>query len=87
MALGQSKYFSTLDMASHYWQVPVRGQDSGKTAFITPLGPFEFDCPLQRLMERCLGGFNSDTVFVCLKNIIISLKPARVMSNRWTGCW
>lgn len=28
----------------------------------------------QRLMERCLGGFNSDTVLVCLDDIIIFSK-------------
>lgn len=35
MALGQAKYFSNL--ASGYWQVPVRYQDRKNTAFITPL--------------------------------------------------
>lgn len=43
MALGQAKYFSTLDLVSDYWQVTVRDQDCEKTAFITTLGLFEFN--------------------------------------------
>lgn len=34
---GQACYFSTLDLASGHWQVPVRG-DYELTALITPLG-------------------------------------------------
>ena len=33
-ALGNSSYFSTLDMASGYWQVPMNPKDISKTAFI-----------------------------------------------------
>lgn len=43
MALGKAKYSSTLDLVSGYWQVPVGDQDNEKTAFITPVGLFEFN--------------------------------------------
>ena len=33
--LGQAKYFTTLDLASGYWQIPVHHQSQEKTAFIT----------------------------------------------------
>ena len=34
-------YFSTLDMASGYWQFEIAEQDRHKTAFITKYGLFE----------------------------------------------
>lgn len=33
---------SLLDLASSYWQVSIAGEDQQKTAFITPMGPYEF---------------------------------------------
>ncbi|KAL5502557.1 hypothetical protein EMCRGX_G009353 [Ephydatia muelleri] len=41
-ALGGSKWFSTLDLLSGYWQVEVSEQDRLKTAFSTREGLFEF---------------------------------------------
>lgn len=84
MALGQAKYFSTLDLPSCYWQVPLREQDCEKTAFVTPLVLFEFNCMpfglshassiFQCLMERCQGDLNFETVLAYLDNIIIFSK-------------
>ena len=33
--LGLAKYFTTLDLASGYWQIPVNHQSQEKTAFLT----------------------------------------------------
>ena len=41
-ALRGSKWFSTLDLASGYWQVPMNPKDIDKTAFTTPFGLFQF---------------------------------------------
>lgn len=81
MALGQAKYFSTLDLASSFWHVPAKNQDREKTSFITPLGLFKFNCTtfglcnaissFQRLVKRCPGDFNFETMLVYLDNIII----------------
>ena len=39
--LSGNKYFSTLDMASGYWQIEINEKDRHKTAFITKHGLFE----------------------------------------------
>ena len=43
-ALSGAKWFSNLDLASGYNQVPVAEKDKFKTAFCTPFGLFEFNC-------------------------------------------
>ena len=60
------KYFTTLDLASGYWQVAVEENGKEKTAFSTSKAHFEFDvmqfdltnapAAFQRLMECVLVG-------------------------------
>ena len=83
--LGQFKYFSTLDLASGYWQIKVATESQEKTAFITPQGLYEFlvmpfgltNAPavFQRLMQRVLAGLNPeagpDFVAVYIDDILI----------------
>ena len=40
--LGKAKFFSTLDLASGFWQIRVHDGSQEKTAFSTPFGLFEF---------------------------------------------
>ena len=40
--LGKSRYFTTLDLKSGYWQIRVHADSQEKTAFITHKGLFEF---------------------------------------------
>lgn len=80
-ALGQSKYFSTLDLTSGYWQVEVAERDKHKTAFSTPMGLFEANrmpfglqnapSTFQRLMTCCFGDMNFVNLLIYLDDIII----------------
>ena len=83
--LGRSKYFSTLDLAAGYWQVPVHSTSREKTAFITHQGLYEFQvmpfglknapAVFQRLMQRVLHGLNPeegpDFVSVYLDDVLV----------------
>jgi len=40
--LGQARYFSTLDLQSGFWQIPINPADIEKTAFSTARGHYEF---------------------------------------------
>ena len=52
--LGDAKYFTTLDLASGYWQVPLDDQSRPKTAFTTHQGLFEFvHMPFAFVTCRC----------------------------------
>ena len=76
-----SKWFSTLDLASGYWQVEVHPDDREKTAFCTPEGLFEFKmmpfglcnapATFQRLMDLVMSGLKWETCLVYIDNIVI----------------
>ena len=42
-SLGKAKYFTSLDLASGYWQVEMNENNKKKTAFVTKQGIFEFN--------------------------------------------
>ena len=42
-SLAGSKWFSTIDLLSGYWQVGIAEKDKEETAFITHEGLFEFN--------------------------------------------
>ncbi|XP_026743752.1 uncharacterized protein LOC113505319 [Trichoplusia ni] len=79
--LGNSKYFSTLDLASGFHQIKMSPQDACKTAFSVPQGHFEFTrmpfglknapATFQRLMNNVLTGLQGERCFVYLDDIVV----------------
>ena len=79
--LAGSKWFTTLDLMSGYWQVEISNQDREKTAFCTPDGLFEFNvmpfglcnapATFQRLMDAVLAGLQWNSCLVYLNDVII----------------
>ena len=80
-ALRGAKWFSTLDLASGYWQVPMDPKDIDKTAFATPYGLFHFkvmpfglaNAPttFERMMERVLAGLHWKVCLIYLDDVIV----------------
>ena len=79
-----SKWFSTLDLASGYWQVAMHPRDREKTAFVTRYGIYEFNvmpfglcnapATFQRLMDRVYQDIAWKFVVVYLDDTIIYSK-------------
>ena len=81
-ALHGARWFSTLDLKSGYWQVPIQEQDKEKTTFRTRCGQlFEFvqlpfglcnaPATFSRLTDRVLAGLHWETCLFYLDNIIV----------------
>ena len=80
-ALHGSKWYSVLDLKSGYYQIEMDERDKAKTAFVCPLGFWEFQrmpqgitnapSTFQRLMEKCMGDMNLKEAIVFLDDIII----------------
>ena len=79
--LSQSKYFTTLDLMSGYWQVQMDKDSQEKTAFTTHAGLYEFrvmpfglcnvPATFQRLMETLLADLVRDRCVVYLDDILV----------------
>ena len=93
--LGGSKWFSTLDLKSGYWQVKVDSSSREKTAFTTSEGLYEFKvmpfglcnapATFQRLMNRVLCDVNWVECLVYIDDtVVIGLTFEQHLSNLGT---
>ncbi|KAL7878008.1 hypothetical protein SRHO_G00046510 [Serrasalmus rhombeus] len=79
--LAGSQWFSVLDLRSGYYQIAMAEQDKEKTAFICPLGFYQFErmpqgvtgapATFQRLMEKAVGDMHMLQVLVYLDDLIV----------------
>lgn len=87
-ALNGSQWFSTLDLKSGYWQVPIKETDKCKTAFsvlgggmwqfkVMPFGLTNAPATFERLMEKILAGLSRKVCMVYLDDIIVFSKSFR----------
>ena len=85
--MGGSAIFSTMDMRSGYWQVPLSKEAIPKTAFVCHRGQFEFlrvpfglaNAPshYQRIMTQVLGKYIGKFVMVFLDDIVVYSKDTK----------
>jgi len=91
-ALGNSKYLSTIDCVSGFYQVPVRTEDQAKTAFSTREGHFHYKkmpfglkgapATFQRLMTAVLSGIQGIKCLVYLDDVAVFGKDLETHNDR-----
>lgn len=79
--LGNSRYYTTLDLASGYHQIPIAAEDQEKTGFTTVGGHFEYQrmafgltgapATFQRYMDNLLASLKGTECLVYLDDVII----------------
>lgn len=79
--IGASSYFSVIDMADGFHQIPMDPDDACKTAFTTPYGHHEWrvmpfglkgaPARFQRLMDHVLIGLQGIKCFVYLDDLVL----------------
>ena len=85
--LGDAKLFTTLDLGSDFWQVPLRKQDKDKTGFACELGLFQWKrmpfglcnakATFQRLMGHALIGVTKKygNLVMCYVDDVVIVTP------------
>lgn len=94
-ALHGSQWFTVMDLKSGYYQIGMEESDKSKTAFVCPLGFWEWNrmpqgitnapSTFQRLMEKCMGDINLQEVLVFLDDLIVFSKTLEEHEVRLTN--
>lgn len=90
--LAGTQFFTSLDLASGYWQIELDDDARAKSAFTTYNGLFEFvrmpfglcnaSATFQRVMQRVLAGhlLQLREVFECIRHFLgLRLKPKKCL--------
>lgn len=90
--LGRCQYFSTIDLASGFYQVEMSEEDIPKTAFNAENGHYEYlrmpmglknsPATFQRIMDNILRGIQNEKCLVYLDDIIIFSTSLQEHVNR-----
>ena len=83
-SLGEAKRFTSLDLASGYWQIELDESAREKSAFTTHRGLYEFTrmpfglcnapATFQRVMQQVLAGVEWDSVFSFIDDLLVASK-------------
>ena len=83
-ALAGAQFFTTLDLAAGYHQIAMHEDDQHKTAFVTPMGLFEYTrmpfglcsapATFQRLMQASMSEFLLECLLVYLDDLLVYSK-------------
>ena len=97
--LGDAKFFTTLDLGSAFWQVPLRKQDRDKTGFACELGLFQWKrmpfglcnatATFQRLMAHALIGVTKkygDLLMCYVDDVVIATPTMQDHIERLDEC-
>lgn len=90
--IGGNSFFSTLDLSSGYYQVPIKDSDKTKTAFTTRHGQYQFNrmpfglcgapATFQKMMSLILKGQNWKECVVYLDDVLIFGKDLNEHNER-----
>ena len=79
--VGRAKYFTKLDLASAFWQIPIAREDQHKTTFhfegksykwvVMPFGLRNAPPTFQRLVDKVLSGLIGKGVYAYIDDILI----------------
>ena len=84
--MGKAKYFTTLDLASGYWQIPMHKDDMEKTTFICQEGTFAFRrmpfglCNAPATFQRMMDSIFRDVIG---KYVQVYLDDINIYSETW----
>ena len=91
-ALNGAKWFSTLDLASGYWQVALEDDAKEKSSFVVRNGLYRWKCmpfglcnapaTFERLMEKVMSGLQWEILMIYLDDIIVFGKTVTEMIER-----